>query len=749
MVRKPKSPPAPGSPGFGPTQPGTVPVPGAHGRATIPLPGAAAPPPPNVDTILTAASQHHQAGRVDQAEAGYRQALAHAPAHPHALHLMGVVYLQKGDPGSAADYLEKAVAVANNNADFHADLGVALMTIGRNDEGLVHFQRAAELRPDFAMAHYNVGLALVQAGDLPAAAESFRRAVSLDSNLADAHMNLGLILLQTKNGEEAIRHLRRAIELVPDNVVALTNLGNGLIGTGAPGEAISVLERAVVLDQRSALAHFGLANAHDELANENPEDGHLEIAESHYLQALEINPDYFAAQLNLGIVLKMMTRFDSAEACFRRALELRPGEVECMINLAEILVDQDKYEEAMDMYRSMSSSPERLNIIRRLAHLWQEKGEFEKAREVVEELRLKDPQSGIVFTVLSSDRSHHFTEEEVVHAEQLSDDPSVDYAERLSIKFALARYLDTIGDYDRAFPHLIRGNEIAKEAYDFDIGEEEAFVESVENVATPTFFAADDFGSDSERPIFVVGMVRSGTTLAEQIIASHPRVAGGGELSDIVTMTRGLSRQMASAHFYPRCLGDLDAETMQNLGGNYLTRLDAISANADRVTDKMPGNYRHLGLILRLFPRARIVYCRRNPLDNCLSIYFQRFVGYHPYAYDLRDLAHYYSLHQRLMAHWRRVVPTAIHEIAYEDLITDQEGQSRALIEFCGLEWDDQCLRFFETDRSVRTASLWQVRQPVYDSSVDRWRNYEAHLGPLFKALAEAGVVVQGPGGTS
>lgn len=700
--------------------------------------------------MLAAAVQHHQAGRVDQAEAGYRQVLVHVPAHPHALHLTGVVHMQKGDPESAAGYFEKAVGVSRDNADFHADLGVALMAVGRHDTGLVHFQRAAELRPDFAMAHYNIALAMIQRDDLGAAADSFRRALHHNPKLADAHMNLGLILLRLEPGEKAIRHLRQATEVGPENVIALTNLGIGLIETGAAAEAVAVLKRAVALDPGFAAAHFGLASALDEAAGEKSDDENLALAEAHYRCALEINPDYFEAHMNLGIVLKAKRRYDEAEAEFRRALDLRPGEVECITNLAEVLVDQDKDDEAMDIYRAVrDTNPEYIHGYRRLARLWQEKGEFDKAREVVEELRLHDPESGIVFTALSGDRSHRFTDEEVDRAERLSDDVSEAESERSYLKFALARYLDTIGDYDRAFPHLRRGNEIVDRTFDFDISEEAAYVKTIEEIAPPELFAAGNIGSDSARPIFIVGMMRSGTTLVEQIIASHPDASGGGELDTINTMTKDLSRRRAGGDPYPRCLGNLDAETISDLGGQYLARLDGISADADRVTDKMPINYRHLGLIARLFPGARIVHCRRNPLDNCLSLYFQQFRGYHPYAYDLRKLAFYYGLHDRLMAHWRRVIPSSIHEIVYEDLIADQEGESRALIDYCGLEWDDQCLRFFEADRIVRTASLWQVRQPVYNSSVGRWRNYEAHLKPLFDALAEAGVAAQGVGALS
>ncbi len=740
MARKSRGRSTPPAPSFGGGNPGTVPVQGA--RPTVPLPGAAATKP-NFDAIMGQAAQHHQAGRLDHAAAGYQQVLNVIPRHPHALHLMGVIHMQKGDHESAIELLERAIGAANDNADFHADLGVALMSVGRSEDGLAHFRRAADLRPKSASDHYNVGLALVQLENLNEAAESFRRTVRLDPLLADAHMNLGLILLRQDMGEEAVQCLRKAVDLGPDNVVALTNLGTGLVGNGSAMDAIPILEKAVALDPSYSIGHFSLGNAHEEANSGDQSIGGLIVAERHYRRALELNPRYFEATLNLGNILKFLGRLEEAEYQFRLGLDIRPDQSECLNNLAEVLVDQDRDDEAMDLFQSIrGSGPQFLSVYHRLAHLWQSKGEFERGREVIEELRNIEPDSPIIFTTFSMDQSHRFDDAELVRVQSLADKRSLPDSEQFSLDFALARYLDTVSEYDRAFPHLRRANEIVDANDKYDVAEEETFLKTIEDVLDASFFAGEAIGSDSDQPIFIVGMPRSGTTLVEQIIASHPQTEGGGELETMTVMSKELAHIAGPSQSYPRCLVDLDGGTVRDLYVRYLGCLERVSPDAVRVTDKMPGNYHHLGLIARLFPNSRIVYCRRAPLDNCISLYFQKFSGYHPYAYDLQKLARYYALHERIMTHWRRVVPLPVHEIVYEDLIADQEKHSRDLIDFCGLEWDDQCLRFFDTARKVNTASMWQVRQPIYDSSVGRWRNYERHLGPLIDGLTAAGVSI-------
>ncbi len=240
---------------------------------------------------------------------------------------------------------------------------------------------------------------------------------------------------------------------------------------------------------------------------------------------------------------------------------------------------------------------------------------------------------------------------------------------------------------------------------------------------------------DSKTPVFILGMPRSGTSLVEQILASHPQVHGAGELNNIMRLESGMPDLVGGGKRFPDGLNKLTQEHVDELASHYLEHLAELSPDALRVTDKMPNNFLHLGTIQLLFPDARIIHCMRDPLDTCLSCYFQNFFAQHPYTNDLGHLGAYYNGYERLMAHWKQTLDLPIFDIRYEDLVENQETKSREMIEFIGLEWDEACLKFHENKRIGRTASYDQVRQPIYKGSVARWRNYESHLEPLRKAL--------------
>jgi hypothetical protein len=262
---------------------------------------------------------------------------------------------------------------------------------------------------------------------------------------------------------------------------------------------------------------------------------------------------------------------------------------------------------------------------------------------------------------------------------------------------------------------------------------------TIEAYTTEFFARTNLIGSESQRPIFIIGMPRSGTTLVEQILSSHPLVYGGGELETINhivfnELLKDVKRddQLPS---YSKQLERLDQHGAERLCDLYLAHISELAGDEPRVTDKMPGNFFHLGLIALLFPQARIIHCRRQPFDLCLSCYFQNFVGPHYYAWNLENLGRYYQQYMRLMDHWRATLPIALLEVDYEEIVDDQEGVSRRLIDHCGLPWDEGCLDFHQNQRRVETASKWQVRQPIYRRSVDRWKNYEQFLGPLKQGL--------------
>jgi len=583
----------------------------------------------NVARTLNLARQHHQAGRLSEAERLYRQILAVEPAHADALHLLGVVALQCGHGGGAVELIGKAIALNPYQADFFDHLGAAMLALGRWDEAAANFREAIRLNPEYAEAHNNLGCALEPLGRTDEAAECYRRALALKPRYPDAQNNLGNIL----------RKLGRLTE------------------------AVELYEAALKTDPRNAAAWNSLGSA-------RREQGDLEEAQACFRRALEINPRYADAQNNLGFLLDSLGRFEEATACYRQAIAIDPAHAKAHKNLGR----SRRYGDA--------------------------------------------------------DR------DEIARMEQLLAEDRLPQEARVDLHFALGKIYDDCGQWARAFEHYRQGNRLADVRFD-----EEGFLAYVDQLISaytgPLLAEKSHLGLKSKLPIFIVGMPRSGTSLVEQILSAHPAVFGGGELNHVAQLSSSVAAALESVRPYPACIAEIDAERAGRLADRYLKVIHGLDGKALRVTDKMPTNFLHLGLIAVLLPKARIIHCRRHPLDTCLSCYFQDFVYRSGYAYDLRLLGVYYRQYARLMDHWLRVLPTPIFELDYEALTDRQEELTRRMIEYCGLDWDPRCLKFQENPRAVRTVSSWQVRQPIYTRSVGRWKNYEEFLGPLKEALGE------------
>jgi tetratricopeptide (TPR) repeat protein len=619
---------------------------------------------------LTAAVQHHQAGRLAEAEALYRGVLQEDPLQPHALHLLGVLAHQTGRPQEAIDLITRALAVHGPHPEFHNNLGAACLAAGRLAEAEAHFRRAVQLKPDYADAHYNVGVALRRQGRAAEAAQAFREALRLNPNHAGALRQLGPAAPQEGNLAGALAALRELVRREPGNARAHNDLGLLLLANGEPERAAHHLENAVRLQPSSA-----------------------------------------EAWCNLGVARRHLRRTDEALECFRQALRVSPAYGQARSSLAAALQAQGRLDEAL--------------------------------AEVRETLRA-DPSNAHALHALSemAAAGHYtFSADEARALRELVARPGLQPADRIHLHFALARALDQGGQPDEAFAHYRRANELRQEidracGVAYDPAAHHRFVDRLMATFTPAWFeSARSFGVDSELPVFVVGMPRSGTTLAEQVLASHPQAHGAGELEEIDRLARALPERLGTAEPYPECLARLSPPVARALAEGHLQVLRRLGGAAARVVDKLPLNFLHLGLIATLFPKAKIVHCRRGPIDTCLSCYFQNFAGPFPWARDLGHLGHYHREHERLMAHWARALPVPVFELRYEDFTADQEATTRRLLDFCGLSWDERCLRFHETRREVSTASGLQVRRPMYRSSVGRWKRYEAHLGPLLAAL--------------
>jgi tetratricopeptide (TPR) repeat protein len=597
-----------------------------------------------------------------------------------------------GDLAGAAASLRRALELKADFAEAHDSLGSALQDAGQRADAAASFRRALELRPDFAEAHGNLGNALVDLGQLEDAVYHYRRMLDLRPDLAEAHNNLGNALLSLRRFEEAATSYRRALALRPNAPGAHANLGNALHALGRPQEALIHCRRALELEPNSAEAELLKGNALFDLAL-------LDEAAASYARALELKPDYTEAHVAAGKVLRQTGRTAEAEESCRKALGLAADSSEALALLGEIQADRGRFDDAEKSFRqAIAIAPDQPEAWAGLA-------------------RYRKMQPDAAWLAAAQ--------------RLLGKSAGVGVGQEINLRYALGKYFDDVEDFDNAFSSYRLANELKKRGAPKYDGER--LVRRVDQIIAlydaDWLRSASAQGNESRRPVFIVGMPRSGTTLSEQILASHPDAFGCGELR---FWHAARVDYESSAPRGPAGRGAEGHGAIAAAAENYLRLLAAFSAEAARVIDKMPANFMNLGLIHAAFPHARILHMRRNPLDTGLSIYFQIFSNTHLYANDLEDIAHYFTQYSRLMVHWRSTLPEGtILEVPYEKMVADPEPWIRKIVQFVGLPWDPRCLRFHETERTVSSASNWQVRQRISTSAAGRWRNYERYLGPL------------------
>ena len=682
------------------------------------------------------------------------------PGDAQAHYLRGQALESQGLLERAAESFGRATALDPELADAHNDLGEVLLRLGRTDAAVASCERALALRPRFAAALGNLANADRARGALGAAIAGYRRVIALEPGLAEAHRNLGSALLEAGGREAAIASLQRALELRPDFARAVTQLAGVLSAVGRGAEAIPHYERLLARDRR--------AESLDEYAALLAGLGRFEASVHCFRELLERTPRDARLHANLGHVLHCLGDFRAAIEHCRRAIELEPRLPEAHLHLGNSLLALNALFEADAAYTAgLEAAPDHAAL--HTAHAMAERalGRLEDAEASTRRALALRPQAADTLALLGSLAIDHgrFDEAEDLLRQALAIDPDLpeglvslaalrkmspadapwrDAAERvlarglpvahaINLHHALGKYYDDVDDREAAFQHHRQGNELARHSrLRYDRAEMTQRVTRTLAVFDRKALAAlRSGGLGSERAVFVVGMPRSGTSLTEQILASHPEVHGAGEL--LYWIFAADAERAATA--------ETRAATIAELGRAYLEGLATQVPAASRVVDKLPVNFRNIGLIHAALPGARFIHLERNPLDTCLSIYFQGFSAAHSYATDFGDLAHYYHAYRRLMAHWRAVLPPqTLLEVRYEDLVDDPEGWSRRMLAHIGLPWDPRCLEFHRTHRPVLTASNWQVRQPISKGSVERWRRYERFLGPLREALGDEAV---------
>ena len=548
--------------------------------------------------------------------------------------------------------------------------------------------------PDHAQALYNLGLLRIRQGRLDEAIALFERALDRQPDFPEAHNAAGIALRLANRHQQALDHYQKALAAKPDYAEVENNIGLALRALDRQAEALAHYQRALAIRPDYAEAENNLGAAWRALHR-------YDEAARHYRQALALNPDSAAAHGNFSAALQLQGRHEEALTHAERALALAPGFAEAHHGRGTILRTLGRLDEARQaLERAIDLAPRRAEFYRSLAE--------------AKHFTAGDPHRAMIETL----------------ARDMAALPEED---QLHLHFALGKVYDDLGEHERAFSNLLAGNALKRRQLAYD---EAAVLGRLDRFRT--LFSAEIIGEragqgePSAAPIFIIGMPRSGTTLVEQMLASHPNVHGGGELGDFEAAVAALG----SADGVP---ADIGAAELRAIGADYLARVTALAPRARRITDKMPANFRFAGLIHLALPEARIVHMQRDPVDTCLSCFSILFGGDQPFAYDLGELGRYYAAYQRLMQHWREVLPPGVMlDVQYEALVEDFEAQARRIVAHCGLDWNDACRDFHKTQRPVHTASAVQVRQPLYRSSIGRWRPTQEALRPLLDALEEA-----------
>ena len=685
--------------------------------------------------LLRDALAAHHAGRLEAAEQGYRRFLARHRDHAFALQNLGLLLHQRGDFEAARAALRRAVACAPEAAGCRESLGRVLKAQGDLQGASEAFRAALDLDPDFTDARYQLGTVHHDSEDFEAAAACYRQVVSQAPAHVPAWNSLGSVHLDLGEPEEAEPALRRALGHRPDYVPARLNLAVALHRTGRLDDAARML-RALVRERP------GFAEAHHNLAMVYREQGAPAEAEGAARRALALRPEDGRIHHTLAGICLDRNKLGAAADLYRRCIRLDAADVEAWMQLASVHLTRGEVEAGFDAAkRAQALEPENPAVLNTLAHAHSAAGDREAAESCCRRALDIDPDLPVAWYTLSQLRRFGDADREAIaRVESIPERRKLDDVGLGNLSFALGRMHHDRKQYERAFAHFERANRLYRKRREFDTEEWTQRVGATIETFGPELFARTrGFGDPTRQPVFIFGMPRSGTSLVEQILASHPGVHGAGELLRMPDCTRRVrSAAPGAGEEYPQAARDIDAGLARRLAAHYLEALRRDCPQAERITDKLPGNYLHLGFIAILLPGARLIHCRRDPLDVCLSNYMQPYGEGHVYAYDLTELGLVYRQYERVMRHWRAVLPLEVHEIAYEDLVMDQEGCSRALVAFCGLDWDPSCLHFFTHERAVSTASQWQVRRPIYRSSVRRWKAYETCLGELRRALGDA-----------
>jgi tetratricopeptide (TPR) repeat protein len=546
------------------------------------------------------------------------------------------------------------------------------------------------------------------------------------------------LLLECQRPREALRHCQEAVRLDPQLAPAHNNLGNVLRRLGRINDAKTCYLEALRLEPRLAVVHNNLGEVLHE-------QGQVNEAKRFLAEAVQREPNNAVFRVSLAKVLLEQRDLATAQTHLLTARRLNPRLAEAGVLLAHTYFEQGRLDDAHKQYRALlADRPNDPAINCRLAEVLLELNQRDEALACLRAALCADPNCAHALAQLATQLSNRLPAEEEMALRRLLDNPNLSDSDRAALLFALAQVCDARGDYNQAAQHLTRANHLENSAWQnggraYSVEAHANFVERLLKVFTPAFFErVRGFGLDSERPVFIVGLPRSGTTLLEQVLASHSRVFGAGELrlarEDFETLGGGSDGRSEARAF--DILETIDADMVRRMAHGHLDRLNALNSTAERILDKMPDNYLYVGFMALLFPQARFLHCCRDIRDVAVSCWITHFRDI-PWSNDFDLMASRFAQYHRVMEHWKTVLPAPMLDVHYEEMVEDLESVARRAVAFLGLEWEPACLDYHRNQRPVRTASLSQVRQPIYRRSMARWRHYQEAMQPLFSRLEQ------------
>ncbi|HNP36198.1 MAG TPA: sulfotransferase [Woeseiaceae bacterium] len=640
-----------------------------------------------------------------------------------------ITLIARAEYGKALQVCEEHLRALPDDVNILGLAGAVLIKLNRLDEAIQVLQQVIQLAPTFAKPHEDLGLALFESARYAEARPVLDNAVRLDPSLELAWLNLGKTIAALGDGRSADAAFERAFELNPERrllALAAEHHKEGRL------EQAERMYRQIVQSNPKNVDAIRLLGRVALSAKKNSE------AEQLFRRAVNIAPDFVGAINDLGRVLKEQDLLEEAIECFERVTELQPRNAHAYFMLAGALAPAARTYDAIKIYeKALQFNPGHAGARLGLGHVLKTVGRQDEAVvEYRESIRIK-PDSGESYWSLANLKTYRLSDTDIeAIGLQMENDELAEQA-RVNFLFALAKAAEDRGDYDTAWTNYVRGNELQRGQVSYDPVQTEVLTNSLQRVFDKELFAdKKGAGNPDDSPIFIVGLPRSGSTLIEQILASHSDVEGTSELPYLGRVATSLNRNRADGINYPEAARELNTDNFAALGRDYLDHARRHRTEGKpHFIDKMPNNFPSIGFLHLILPNAIIIDARRHPLDACLGGYRQLFAKGQTFTYDLTDIGEYFLQYEHIMDHWHEVLPGRVLTMQYEELVTDFENQVERLLAHCGLPFDANCLRFHETDRPVRTASSEQVRQPIYKSAIGFWRNYEAQLTELIQVL--------------